>query len=85
MIMIALPQTLTPFKTKFCRFKEWTMKLKKEKLKEWTQKMKEWTHKMKEWTMNPHILIKKDIAYVILPLSTTIMEDPIGAPLNGKT
>ena len=39
MMMTALPQTLTPSKTKMC------------KLKEWTRKMKEGTQKMKEWKL----------------------------------
>ena len=56
------------------------MKLKKDKLKEWTQKMKEWTQKMKEWTMKSYFLIKKDISYGILPQSTTMTEETIGAP-----
>ena len=47
MIIISLPQTFTPSKTKFCNLKECTLKLKESKLKELTHKMKNWTHKMK--------------------------------------
>ena len=56
------------------------MKTKESKLKKRKRKMKEWNQKMKEWTIVSYILSEKDIAYVILPPSTTITEEPIGAP-----
>ena len=59
MMMIALPQTLTPYKTKLWRLKEWKMKTREGKLKEWTQKIN-------EWTMMSHLLSKKDITNGIL-------------------
>ena len=40
---------------------------------------------MKEWTTKYYILNKRDIAYGVLPSSTTMMEDPIGAPWAGTT
>ena len=83
MMMTVLPQPLTPSKHKFWKLKEWSIKIEDDKLKEWTQKMKEWTRKMKEWKMMPYLMSKKDIAYGILPPSTTMMEDPIGTTLDG--
>ena len=56
------------------------MKIKEGLLKEWTRKMKEWNQKMKDWAIMSYLQSKKDIAYVILPPSTTMTEDPIGAP-----
>ena len=47
--------------------------------------MKEWNHKLKDWIMMHYLLIEKDVAYVILPPSTTIMEEPIGATWDGAT
>ena len=44
MIMTALPQTLTPFKTKLWWLKELKIKLKEGELKDWMQKMKELDH-----------------------------------------
>ena len=70
-MMIALPHTVNPYKKKYWRLKYWTMKLKE-------GKSKEWTHKMKEWKMKSYLLIKNDIAYRILPPSTSMAEEPIG-------
>ena len=47
--------------------------------------MRELTKKIKQWKMKPFLLIKKYIAYVILPPSTTMVEDSIGFPLAGTT
>ena len=61
------------------------MTLKEVKLKEWTQNMKEWNQIIKECTMKSYLLIKIYIAYVILPPSTKMTEDPIDAPCDGTT
>ena len=55
------------------------------KFKERVWKMKEWNHKLKDWIMMHYLLIEKDVAYVILSPSTTIMEEPIGATWDGAT
>ena len=54
------------------------MKLKSGKFKEWNQKMK-------YCRINSYYLSKSDIAYVILPPSTSIMKVPIGSPWSGAT
>ena len=78
--MTALPQKLSLSKTKFCKLKEWTMKMKEVKLREWTRKIKEWNQKMKDWTMKSYLLIENYITYRIIPPLTTMTEDPIIAP-----
>ena len=54
------------------------MKIKWEKLKKWMQKMK-------DWNMKSYLLRENDNAYRILPPSTKMMVDPIGAPWAGAT
>ena len=39
------------------------------------QNVKEWNEKNKDWTIKLYILNKKDISYVILPPSTTTIEN----------
>ena len=77
-MITVLPHKLNQYKTKFWRLKEWTMKLKKGKLKEQTRKIK-------EWTMKSNLMSKKDITYEILPPSTPMTVDTIGAPWTGST
>ena len=85
MMMTALLQTLTPPKTKFWKFKEFKIKLKEGKFKEWTHKLKECTQKMKECTTKLYLLNKKDNAYIILPPSTKMTEEPIGVQWDVTT
>ena len=59
--------------------------MKEGALKEWTQKMKERTQKIKECKIKSYLLSKKDTAYVILPPSTKMKEEPIVAPWDGET
>ena len=47
------------------------------KLKEGELKL--WTHKIKAWTINSYLPSENYVAYIILPTSTTMIEDPIVA------
>ena len=53
------------------------------KLKEGELKL--WTHKIKAWTINSYLPSENCVAYIILPTSTTIIEDPIVASWYGTT
>ena len=48
-------------------------------------KLKEWIQNIKEWTMKYYLLRENYIAYGILPPSTKMTEETIGAPWDGTT
>ena len=81
----SLESSIDPLQNKILKIEGVDKKTKEWKFKEQTWKMKEWNQKMKGWTMISYLLSEKYIAYVILPPSTTMTEEPISDPWYGST